>query len=61
VVVRKMACHAGLAFGKDKAADRGVAKHKGSSSSSKKRKAPGAGGGGKRPKTAGKSKQPKQK
>lgn len=53
-----MACHAGLAFGKDKAGDRGVAKHKGSSSS-KKRKTPGA--GGKRPKTAGASKRPKQK
>lgn len=51
-----MACHAGLAFGKDKAGDRG-AKQKGGSSSSKKRKAPGA--GGKRPKTAGK--RPKQK
>lgn len=35
VVVRKMACHSGLAFGKDKAADRGA-------KSSKKRKTPGA-------------------
>lgn len=55
VIVRKMACHGGLAFGKDKAADRGAkAPH------SKKRKAPNAGSKQRKPQAAGQSKKPKQ-
>eukprot|EP00877_Chromochloris_zofingiensis_P001748 jgi/Chrzof1/11574/Cz06g00220.t1 len=36
VRVRKMACHNGLAFGKDKAQDRGAAKHRASNNSMKR-------------------------
>ena len=38
VVVRKMACHNGLAFGRDKPADRGA-----KAGGNKKRKVPGSG------------------
>jgi hypothetical protein len=54
VVVRKMACHNGLAFGKDKAVDRGAR----DSGRGNKRKTPST--GGKRPTAAGKGKKLKQ-